>query len=56
MTGGGPVENRAPHVGVDPIGTNHLSLAMIVRFTPSPAAMFAASGSVSNKLTAWYGP
>ena len=56
VTGEGPIENWAPHVAADPFGTNDVSLAMMGQFAPSPAAMFAAFGNVSDNLTAWYRP
>ena len=56
VTGEGPVENWVAHVATDPLGTNDLSLALMGQFAPYPWATFAASGNVSDNLTAWYGP
>ena len=55
VTGEGPVENWAAHVVADPFGTTDLSLAVMGQFAPSPAAMFAAFGNVSDNLTSSYG-
>ena len=53
VTGEGPGENWATQVAAHTFGTNDLSLAVMGQFVPSPAAMFAASGNVSDNLIAW---
>ena len=55
VTGEGPVENWASHIA-DPFAVNGLTSAYVTQFAPSPVAMFAASGRVSDNLAAWYGP
>ena len=55
VTGEGPVENWASHIA-DPFAVNGLTSAYVTQFAPSPVAMFAASGRVSEDLAAWYGP
>ena len=55
VTGEGPVENWASHIA-DPFAVHGLTSAYVTQFAPSPVAMFAASGRVSDNLAAWYGP
>ena len=55
VTGEGPIENWASHIA-DPFAVNGLTSAYVTQFAPSPVAMFAASGRVSDNLAAWYGP
>ena len=55
VTGEGPVENWASHIA-DPFAVNGLTSAYVTQFAPSPVAMFAASGRVSDNLADWYGP
>ena len=54
VTGEGPVENWASHIA-DPFAVNGSTSAYVTQFAPSPVAMFAASGRVSDNLAAWYG-
>ena len=56
VTGEGPIENWATHVAADTFGTNDMSLTLMGQVVPSPPAMFAACGNVSDNLIAGYGP
>ena len=49
------VKNWTSHLAVS-FANNSLTAIITIQFAPSPVAMLAASGRVSDNLATWYSP